>query len=195
MAPSRHSGPRILLLVSALCGFSLCGGCRNLQSTSNQSRKSALRNIYDEDQQNKDQDARRLLQDQVRQLIAEGKVQTGEDYYYAAFIFQHGQKPDEYLYAHVLATTALGKGFAPAKWLSAATLDRYLRSIKQPQVFGTQFGSLVDDDDMDPYNKDLLSDKIREMWCVAPLSKQLKIVEDIKAGREFTTTRTCPIPE
>ena len=194
MAPSMPIGLRISL-VSIVCGLLLCIGCKNLQPASNQTGNTALRKIYDEDQQNKDQDARRLLQDQVRQLIAEDKVQTGEDYYYAVFVFQHGQKPEDYLYAHVLATTALGKGFAPAKWLSAATLDRYLQSLKQPQVFGTQFGGPVDDADMDSYNKYLLSDKIREMWCVASLSKQLKIAADIKAGREFTSTRTCPIPD
>jgi hypothetical protein len=113
----------------------------------------------------------------------------------AAFIFQHGQKPDDYLYAHVLATTALGKGFEPAKWLSAATLDRYLRSVKQPQIFGTQFGSLFDDGDLDPYNKELLSDRMRQLWCVAPYSKQLEIQDDVKSGREFTSTRICPIPD
>jgi hypothetical protein len=159
--------------------------------------KSAFRKIYDEDQQNRNDvegDARRRTQ--IRQLIADDKVQTGEDYYYAAFIFQHGQKPDDYLYAHVLAMTALEKGFAPARWLSAASLDRYLRSVKQPQIFGTQFGSLFDDrDDQDPYNKELLSDKMREMFCVAPYAKQLKILEDTRSGKEFTSTRTCPIPD
>ena len=165
MAPSMPIGLRISL-VSIVCGLLLCIGCKNLQPASNQTGNTALRKIYDEDQQNQDQDARRLLQDQVR-----------------------------HLYAHVLATTALGKGFAPAKWLSAATLDRYLQSLKQPQVFGTQFGGPVDDADMDSYNKYLLTDKIRELWCVASLSKQLKIAADIKAGREFTSTRTCPIPD
>jgi hypothetical protein len=167
----------------------------NSQSAAKPKTKSTLRRLYDEDQQNVDQDARRLLQDQVRRLVAEGKVQSGEDYYYAAFIFQHSQKPDDYLYAHVLATTALGKGFAPAKWLSAASLDRYLRSIKQPQIFGTQFGSLFDDGDLDPYNKEMLSDKLRELWCVAPYSKQVKIQDDMKGGKEFSSTRICPIPD
>lgn len=55
---------------------------------------SVLRMIYDEDQKNRNDveaDARR--REQVRQLIRDGKVQSGKDYYYAAFIFQHGQKP------------------------------------------------------------------------------------------------------
>jgi len=167
----------------------------NSQSTAPQSSKSALHKIYDDDQENRNEDARHLLRAQVRQLIAEDEVQTGEDYYYAAFIFQHGQKSEDYLYAHVLAVTAVGKGFAPAKWLCAATLDRYLRSIKQPQIFGTQFGNGPAVYDMSPYDKDMLSDKIREMWCVTPYTKQLKISDDLKADKEFTSTRTCPIPD
>jgi len=190
----RFQRPVILVLL-ALTALSLGAANRNSRQHDHPP-KSALRKIYDEDQQNRNDvegDERRRAQ--VRKLVAEEKVQTGEDYYYAAFIFQHGQNPDDYLYAHVLATIALGKGFEPAKWLSAATLDRYLRSVKQPQIFGTQFGSLFDDGDLDPYNKEMLSDKMREMWCVAPYSKQLKIQDDIKAGREFSSTRICPIPD
>jgi len=181
-----------MALFSAAC---LDLGLANSQSTAPQSSKSALHRIYDEDQENRNEDARRLLRSEVRQLVAEDKVQTGEDYYYAAFIFQHGQKSEDYLYAHVLAVTALGKGFSPAKWLCAATLDRYLRSIKQPQIFGTQFGNGPAVYDMSPYDKDLLSDKIREVWCVASYTTQLKISDDLKANKEFTSTRTCLLPD
>lgn len=186
--------PFILVLL-ALTTLSLSATNTNSRQHG-QPSKSALRKIYDQDQQNRNDmagDARRRAQ--VRQLIAQNKVQTGEDYYYAAFIFQHGQTPQDYLYAHVLATTALGKGFAPAKWLSAATLDRYLRSIQQPQIFGTQFGRGLADDDMSPYDKDMLSDKLRRAWCVTSYSEQLKIVENVKSGKEFTSTRICPIPD
>jgi hypothetical protein len=186
--------PIVFLAVLSIATLAGTGQSKS-QMSGSQSPKTTLRKIYDEDQENRDDDSRRLLRAKVRQLIAEDKVQTGEDYYYAAFVFQHGQKPEDYLYAHVLATTALGKGFAPAKWLSAATLDRYLRSVKQSQIFGTQFGSLFDEGQLEPYNKDMLSDKMRELWCVAPYSKQLKIVDDMKSGKEFTSTRICPIPD
>ena len=186
--------PIVFLAVLSIATLADTGQSKS-QMPGSQSPKTALRKIYDEDQENRDDDSRRLLRAKVRQLIAEDKAQTGEDYYYAAFVFQHGQKPEDYLYAHVLATTALGMGFAPAKWLSAATLDRYLRSVKQSQIFGTQFGSLFDEGQLEPYNKDMLSDKMRELWCVAPYSKQLKIVDDMKSGKEFTSTRICPIPD
>src|SRR5689334_14455461 len=81
-------------------------GCGQDKTTPNkvQNVKSVMRKIYEEDQENRNDvigDAKR--REQVRQLISERKVQSAEDYYYAAFIFQHGQKPSDYLYAHVLA--------------------------------------------------------------------------------------------
>ncbi len=159
--------------------------------------KSTMRKIYEEDQKDRSDeagDARR--RNQVRQLISEGKVQSGEDYYYAVFIFQHGQKPSDYLYAHVLAVTAVNKGLHNAMWLSAATLDRYLHSIRQPQVFGTQFGSLYDSlDDQEPYDRGIVSDALRAQWCVTPEATQAKILSDVRAGKGFSSTRTCPLPD
>lgn len=162
-----------------------------------QDGKSTMRKIYEEDQKNRNDvagDAKR--REQVQRLISKGEVQTGEDYYYAAFVFQHGQKPSDYLYAHVLAVAAVNKGLHNAIWLSAATLDRYLHSIRQPQVFGTQFGSLYEDrDDQEPYDKELVSDALRAQWCVAPESVQAQILSDQRAGKGFHSTRTCPLPD
>jgi len=158
--------------------------------------KTVLHKIYDEDQKDRNDmtgDARRRKE--VRRLLADGKVQSGEDYYYAAFIFQHGQKPPDYLLAHVLAVTAVSKGFHLAIWLSAASLDRYLHSIRQPQIFGTQFGSLYENsDDQGSYDKGMFSDDVRALWCVAPISAQAEILSDVRAGKEFRSTRICPLP-
>ena len=41
--------------------------------------------------------------------------------------------------ARVLQATAAAKGNSNDKWLSAASLDRYLSDINQPPVFGTQY--------------------------------------------------------
>jgi len=75
----------------------------------------------------------------VRTLITNGELTTGEDLAEAAQIFQHGESAADYLLAHVLATDAATKGNDQAKWLAAATLDRYLQLIGQPQIFGTQY--------------------------------------------------------
>jgi hypothetical protein len=161
-----------------------------------QNVKSTMRKIYEEDQKDRNDEAGdERRREQVRQLLSAGKIQSGEDYYYAAFIFQHGQKPEDYLFAHVLAVTAVDKGIHNATWLSAATLDRYLHSIRQPQVFGTQFGSLLDSrDDQEPYNRAIVSDQLRAQWCVVPQSAQTQILNDNRAGKEFSSTRSCPLP-
>jgi hypothetical protein len=97
--------------------------------------------------------------------------------------------------AHGLAVTAVNKGFKAAIWLSAATLDRYLHSIKQPQIFGTQFGSLYDStDDQEPYDKEMISDSTRKTWCVASIATQAQILHDVRAGKDFRSTRSCPLP-
>jgi hypothetical protein len=155
-----------------------------------------LRKLYNEDQKNRTDeagDARRRAE--VQRLLRAGKVESGEDYYYAAFIFQHGQKPRDYLFAHILAVTAVSKGFQGGIWLSAATLDRYLHSIRQPQVFGTQFGSLYDSsDDQGSYDKTMLSDAQRKDWCVASVSSQMQILSNVKAGKAAGSTRICALP-
>ena len=80
-------------------------------------------------------------------------------------------------------------------WLSAATLDRYLHSIKQSQIFGTQFGSLNNSsDDQGLYDQEMISDALRAEWCVAPYSAQAKILSDVRAGKDFRSTRICPVP-
>jgi hypothetical protein len=187
----------------ALAGAGLVG-CQmhKVTSTNVANSKSMMRKLYEEDQSNRndtDGDARRRRQ--VQQLIRDGKFQSAEDYYYAAFIFQHGQRPSDFLYAHVLAVTAVDKGLHSAMWLSAATLDRYLHSGGHPQVFGTQFGNLsiwnvpdASGDDQEPYDREMVSDTIRAMWCVKSESAQAKILADKRAGKGFVSTRTCPLP-
>lgn len=82
------------------------------------------------------EDAKR--RQRVKQLIARQSLSTGQDFQRAAMILQHGSGAADYLLAHDLAVIALIKGDYTARWLSAATLDRYLRAIGMPQRFGTQ---------------------------------------------------------
>ncbi len=95
-------------------------------------------------------------------LLHEGKLHTGHDFESAALIFQHGVTSDDYLLAHVLAMVAISKGQTGAVWISAATLDRYLQSIHQSQVLGTQFTTPgKEPTTQEPYNRDLVSDSLR----------------------------------
>lgn len=77
----------------------------------------------------------------VKELIQAGALTTGADYFHAAMILQHASEPDDYLLAHDLCVIAIAKGEERAKWLAAASLDRFLMSIGRAQRFATQFVS------------------------------------------------------
>lgn len=108
-------------------------------------------------------------------LLREGKLRTGQDFDSAALVFQHGSVPDDYLLAHALAVVAISKGQRGSVWISAATLDRYLQSIHQQQVFGTQFSTLdKQPSTQEPYNRTLISDVLRGQLGVPTQAAQEK---------------------
>ena len=128
---------------------------------------------------------------EVHQMLQTGEIQTGNDYYHAALIYQHGQRHEDFLLAHVLAVNAISLGNKAARWLSAATLDRYLLAVSQPQIYGTQFESSPDKPGtwtqrtIDPA---LLSDSMRSAACVVTLEEQGKILDEVNHGKPFRST-------
>jgi hypothetical protein len=116
--------------------------------------------------------------EQVTALLAQGGLQTAEDYFRAAIIFQHSQAPDDHLMAHVLANVAAFRGHTEARWLSAAALDAYLTSTGKSQIFGTGYLK-TGDRKMTP---DFLNDVLRREYCVPPLAQQEKNVSAIQSG-------------
>ncbi len=124
-------------------------------------------------------------QQRVRAMLDGGQVITGKDYERAAMVYQHGEGSDDILLAHVLAVTAIGKGNLDARWLSAATLDRLLHRLKQPQVFGTQFQRNAGGPwTMEPYNRALLGAALREASCVPEEKDQIARLEALRRGEE-----------
>jgi hypothetical protein len=135
---------------------------------------------------------------EIRKLLEEGKITSGEDFSDAALIFQHGQTPEEFLFAHVLALEALIRGGSAGKWIVAATLDRYLQAVNQPQVFGTQYPAdkaagntpkpRVDPRvwnvlrTQQPYDAKLLPDAVRRDFCVPDVGQQAKNVAIFNTG-------------
>lgn len=118
-------------------------------------------------------DERRRAESAV--LLKQGELHTGTDFGNAALVFQHGDNSNDYLLAHVLAIVAISKGQSSAIWLSSATLDRYLESIKQPQIFGTQFTTLGNlPTTQEPYDRTLISDVLRTYMAVPTLADQDK---------------------
>ena len=120
----------------------------------------------------------------TRALLDTGKLTTGTYFSQAAFIFQHGHTPADYLLAHSLAIAAAAKGRTDAAWIAAASLDRYLDSIKQPQVFGTQF-QLKDKGPVtqEPYDRTVVSDRLRAIMGVPPLAEQEKRRQSLEKER------------
>jgi hypothetical protein len=102
----------------------------------------------------------------VRQMLDAGELRAGEDYYNAAFIFQHGTEPRDFLLAHVLANAAMALG-ADAAWISTATLDRYLHNIGQLPVFGGGFTPQPDGTlKLDEFDATLVPDSVRKVLGV-----------------------------
>lgn len=98
----------------------------------------------------------------TKALLDAGALQSGDDYYHAAFVFQHGDDANDYLLAHTLAVVAIARGRQDATWIATATLDRYLQRIGQKQVFGTQYTRLQDQPwTQEPYDRTLISDRLR----------------------------------
>jgi hypothetical protein len=75
----------------------------------------------------------------VKELSRQNMLNTGADYYHGAMILQHAETSEDYLLAHELCVIAISKGNQDAKWLAAASEDRFLMSIGRPQRFGTQY--------------------------------------------------------
>ncbi|MDQ2842935.1 MAG: hypothetical protein M3Y72_18230 [Acidobacteriota bacterium] len=109
----------------------------------------------------------------VMKLLNAGVLHSGEDFEWAANVFQHGSSADDYLLAHTLAVIAIRKGYSDATWIAAATLDRYLQSINQPQIYGTQFATPSGvPATQKPYNRALIPDPLRRQLGVPTLAAQ-----------------------
>jgi hypothetical protein len=115
----------------------------------------------------------------VTEIVLQGQLDSAEDYFHAAMVLQHGKTPDEHLLAHELATVAGFKDHQIGKWLSAATLDRFLESLDRPQRFGTQYRQETNGTwTLEPLDRSL-PDAIRAQYGVPPLAEQLKRLEEM----------------
>jgi len=111
----------------------------------------------------------------TEELLNSGALQSGDDFYHAAFLLQHGAAPDDYLKAHLLAMVAIARGKPRATWIASATLDRYLQSIGKPQLLGTQFSlSPNTAASQEPYNRALVPDAMRKALRVPSIAEQEK---------------------
>lgn len=186
------------VFIAALLAFLMVGN-----SFAVESKKSAiateLEKLYAEDQAdrnsasiNTDWEAISIRDEQreirVKQLLSTGSLGGGAEYYHAAMILQHASTPDDYLLAHDLCVIAISKGEQKAKWLAAASMDRFLVSVGRSQRFGTQFLSnksyrpprLVQ---VDPN----VSDALRQEFDVPTLASAKK--QEAEMEKEFNERR------
>ncbi|KLE36045.1 hypothetical protein [Aurantiacibacter luteus] len=127
----------------------------------------------------REDEARRV---RTREMLDAGELRTGADFVAAAFIFQHGGEPRDYLLAHVLGTHAVGLGDTDGRWIAAAALDRYLQATGAEQIYGTQYRTRPGEPvTMEPYDTALLPDAVRTGAQVPSLAQQDARREAIEA--------------
>jgi hypothetical protein len=113
----------------------------------------------------------------TRELVESGALRTAEDFVRAAFLFQHGTEPDDFLRAHVLGMIA-AKMDGSGAWISAASLDRYLLTIGRPQIFGLTLS------DSPPFDRKLLTDPMRVAFCAPGLADRARFMDSIAKDPE-----------
>lgn len=145
---------------------------------------SELRRMYDEDQSDRRPpegttidwpavaERDRAREARVKELYSSSILKTGPDYYHAAMVLMHSNDPASHLLAHELAIVAAIKGVEKAKWLIAASEDRFLMNMGRPQRFGTQYRSLSPEEPMKLHDIDgVVTDAFRQELNVPSLEK------------------------
>ncbi len=136
---------------------------------------SELKRMYEEDQYSRKaekidwkeltkQDSTRRVR--VGEMIKQDLLLTSNDFYHAAMIYQHGKDSISYKSAWEYSQKAffMDKANENARWLSAASYDRYLLSIGKPQVYGTQFIVLDKKYYLRDFDSTKVSDSVRTFF-------------------------------
>ena len=126
----------------------------------------------------RDRERRRQAEEALAELHTNADELPVDALYQVAWLLNHGDLPAEARRAHDLARAAAARGHVEARWLAAATYDRWCMYEGRPQKYGTQF---VPDGvryrlwDLDPAT----TDADRAEWDVPPLAEQLQRAEDL----------------
>ncbi len=120
----------------------------------------------------------------VKEILDAGEIKTADDHFHAAMVLQHGVGPEDYKLAHELALEAseLDPDHSTARWLAAAAKDRYLQSIGEPQIYGTQFRKVDGKWTLAPIDESAVTDEERARWGVPPLASAKQRAEAMNAG-------------
>lgn len=127
----------------------------------------------------------------LQSIVESDGLKELEDYYHAAWILNHGETVEEIWQAHILAKRAAELGFRQARWLAAATNDRWLMYQGRPQKYGTQ---IVPDGkrqrvwDVEPAT----SDAERAEWDVPSLAEMERRAEELTRREPMPPMDTAP---
>lgn len=201
-----HKRPYILQAIVCL-GLTSCQSAAPKVATRALEPNPQLRRLFDEDQRDREpfeqgksmdwdglaaRDAAR--RSRVEELYAAGGFETGEDFYHAAMILQHGNKPEDFLLCHEFCVAAVFLDDSKsrkiwsdkAKWLAAASEDRFLLSVSRGQRFGTQFS--CPDIGHAPWRLDKMDegvrDNLRNAYAVPPLASAKAKVAELNANNK-----------
>lgn len=116
----------------------------------------------------------RNREERVYELLDSNKVITANDYANAAMIFQHGKDTVASSMAVKLMKKNLELDPTANKWLYAAAVDRDKMYRDEPQIFGTQYRKLGDDEPWFLYKIDstVVTDDERIAHGVETLAQQ-----------------------
>lgn len=118
----------------------------------------------------------------VLEMAAANELQSAEDYFHAAWIMNHGDTPADAEHAHQFALHSSEMGHRPARWLAAASYDRWQMYQGKPQKYGTNYVYDGQGDrlwDVDP----MTTDAERAEWDVPALAEQLRKAEEANRHR------------
>jgi hypothetical protein len=119
-------------------------------------------------------------------VIGQGEVKDPEDMFNAALVLQHtpftycesklvSTSPDNYLLGHHLFQKAFEAGYKDARYLVAASIDRYLSMTEGYQKYGTNriINQKTGKEELVPIDRNT-PDSERAKYGVPPLSQLLK---------------------
>jgi tetratricopeptide (TPR) repeat protein len=142
-----------------------------------------LKIMYEEDQgarMTPDVDWKKLIkedsmrQSRVDEMLRKNLVKSAKDHYHAAMIFQHGSDTTDSYKAVTLMKKAIALDSTINPWLLAAAIDRHLMRKGEPQIYGTQYIKMHDEEKWRRYNIDStkVTDEERRKYNVETLAEQ-----------------------
>lgn len=156
-----------------------------------------LRRLYQEEREDTRgyEGGESLLAAQARRALLQRRLEArpdylieGEDFYHAAFLMQHGEELEHWWKAHELARKGAELGDQMARYLVAASLDRWLMRQEKPQKYGTNG---IWDAELDGWRlwdyDPATTDQERAEWNVRPLAELI-------SGLEYDTQEYTKVP-